>query len=360
MRIGIVTIFDKRPNYGNKLQNYATLKVLTDMGNRVETLVSEPPRSDKYLIKLKIMIKKCLVGRLAKIPAEWGKAEAFWKFDKKYLRPSYRLLKGKSLDRYNYFCIGSDQVWNPTWYGGENSIKKEAFLLTFAKPEQKICMAPSIGLDKLPEEWVSYFSEQWQTFPYLSVREKSGAKIIKELTGRDAQVIIDPTLMLGASDWRRIAKKSKARTLGKKYILSYFLGAQDEDNIGYIKSIADKHNFEVLELMDEDNIDLFSSGPSEFIDLVDNAELICTDSFHACVFSILFNKPFLVFDRNGKAKNIGSRISGLLTMLKLEDRLPGHVEETNIFKHDYVEAYKQLEIERKKSYSFLKMSLNID
>ena len=354
MKIGLVTIFAKNPNYGNKLQNYAGVRILTDMGFETETLVEEPQR-DNLKIHIKRIINMLSGCRLSGAQHQLEKQDSFYQFDKKYLHPSYRLLKGKSLDKYDYFAVGSDQVWNPTWYMG---MKKDAFWLTFARPEQKICMAPSIGLDELPDEWKGYFKEQLMTFPHLSVREESGARIIKELTGRDAEVVIDPTLMLDAADWRMIEKRSKARKNGKPYILKYFLGDQDADNANRIQNIADKNSFEVFELLDTANKDVFSAGPSEFIDLIDNAKLVCTDSFHACVFSILFDKPFLVFNRKGKYENLGSRITGLLKMLGLEDRLPGAVADDRVFEHDYREAYKRLEMERAKAYKFLKRSLN--
>ena len=78
---------------------------------------------------------------------------------------------------YDYFCIGSDQVWNPEWY---DDLKKEIYLLTFSRPEQKVCMAPSFGVEHLVAEWQEWFGKQLKSFPYLAVREKSGAKIIED------------------------------------------------------------------------------------------------------------------------------------------------------------------------------------
>ena len=352
MKIGIVSMFGN--NYGNKLQNYAAVKIFTDMGYKVDTLVFDPKKSITKT-RIKRIINKLSGCRLSDRQYKSDRINNFYLFDKKYLNVHYMQLDSRRLNSYTYFAIGSDQVWNPTWL---SSNRKDAYFLTFAKPEQKVCMAPSIGLDELPDEWSSYFKEQLMTFPYLSVREESGAKIIKKLTGRDAEVVIDPTLMINASDWRKTAKKAEARKDGKPYILKYFLGDQDESNIKYINSIALKNNLEIHELLNNKDKKTYTAGPAEFIDLIEHAGLICTDSFHATVFSILFDKPFLVFDRKGKYENMGSRITGLLKMLGLEERLPGAVTENRVFEHNYNKAYKCLEAERKRAHNFLERSIN--
>ena len=91
--------------------------------------------------------------------------------------------------------------------------------------------------------------------------------------------------------------------------------------------------------------------------MIANASLICTDSFHACVFSILFNKPFLVFERGETKANMNSRITTLLNKFNLEKRFPGRVKDNEIFNHNYEEAYRILKNERKKVEDFLRRSI---
>lgn len=355
MDIGLITIFDSN-NYGNKLQNFAAVKIIESFGLNPYTLIIHK-QNNIIKTKIKMLINMLTGYRLSKNQYSWQRFIRFRQFDKKYLNQSQLLVKGKlESDNFDYFIIGSDQVWNPTWYKYD-PIRKNAFLLTFARPEQKICMAPSFGISELPEEWKVYFKECLNTFPMLSVREEDGAKIIKELTGRDAQVVIDPTLMLDSSEWRKIEKKPKLN-IEKPYIVKCFLGNQTQNN--YIKTIADKNGLEIIDVLDKSNSIYAHCGPQEFLYLIDHAELVCTDSFHATVFSILFKKPFLEFYRHidGEAA-MNSRIDTLLKKLCLEDRLPGNVSDEDIFKCDYSKAYELLETERKKSYDFLKKSFHI-
>ena len=356
MRVGLITLVDHY-NYGNRLQCYASQFVL-EQNNCEVTCFYTNKTVHLYCIYVLTFLFRTVFRVFSVIKNKFKKLLKFKAFDKEYFHMSCDLVKRRlHTDDYDFFVVGSDQVWNPNWYRG---VKAEAFLLAFAEREQKVCMAPSFGISELPEEWKPHFKKYLNDFKYLSVREKEGAKIIRELTGREAEVVIDPTLMLDASEWRRIEKKSKARKEGKKYILKYFLGVQFPNNVEYINKIAHQYDYQILELMQTDQPDVFVSGPSEFIDLVDHAELICTDSYHACIFSILFDKPFLVFDRYSNKVKMNSRINTLLSTLDLERRLPGQVKDEDIFEHDYMHTYELLETERDKAKKFLKKSLNID
>ena len=355
MKIGLITLVDHY-NYGNRLQCYASQYILEQNDCQVTCFYTEKT-FHLYFVYALTFLFMTVFSPFSTIKNKCKKLLGFKFFDKEYFNMSYDLVKKKiNFDEYDYFVVGSDQVWNPNWYRG---IKAEAFLLAFAKREQKVCMAPSFGISELPEEWKPHFKKYLNDFKYLSVREKEGAKIIRELTGRQAEVVIDPTLMLDTEEWRKIEKKSKARKDDKKYILKYFLGIQSQENIDYINKIAHKNDYQILELMKPDQPDVFVSGPGEFIDLVDHAELICTDSYHACIFSILFNKPFLVFDRCSTRVRMNSRINTLLSTLDLKRRLPGQVKDEDIFEHDYIHSYELLEKERDKAKNFLKRSLNV-
>lgn len=356
MKIGLITIVDHY-NYGNRLQCYASQAILKKLGCDVVCFYTDKS-VPLFILHFLTILSSTMFGFLKKIKYKCWKLMKFKSFDEKYFDMSYDLVKNKlKTDDFDYFVVGSDQVWNPNWYRG---IQAQAFLLTFVKREQKVCMAPSFGISELPEEWKSYFKKSLNDFKYLSVREKEGANIIRELTGKEAEVVLDPTLMLSAEEWRKIEKKSKARANGRKYILKYFLGVQSQEKIEYINKIAHENKYQILELMELSQTDVFVSGPEEFIDLVDHAELICTDSYHACIFSILFDKPFVVFERHSTKVRMHSRINTLLSTFDLEKRLFGRVKEENIFEHDYIHAYKILEKERDKANDFLKKSINID
>lgn len=353
-KICIVTMNNKSCNLGNKLQNYAVTHIFEEKGFFVQTLAFQKQRNVFYSKML--LALNCLSNyHFAKDNEGIRRGIKYSKFVEKYIPTRVMHKDFASLAvQYDFFCIGSDQVWNPEWF---DNTKKEIYLLTFAKPEQKICMAPSFGVEKLPEEWEKWFSEKLLEFPKLAVRERSGAEIIKNLTGRDAVVMIDPTMMLNAEAWRKIKKTSPNRPQ-QKYILTYFLGEKSEESVKQIDKIAKANDLRVLNLLSRDETKLFSTAPDEFIDLVDHAELICTDSFHACVFSILFNKPFLVYRRTDAYADMFARIENLLSVFSLENRLPGKVAETEYFWHDYMGAYRILDVERQKVYNYLEEILN--
>lgn len=361
MKIQIITICDPVPNYGNKLQNYAVqtyLKKLT--GAEISTLEFEGNRCT-----WKSLTRYCLwkYFHLFKSQSQfWGvefpKAIAFKKFDNKYLK----MTKCFFPDKTDYFVVGSDQVWNPTWYH-TNPKKKDMFLLSFAKPEQCVCFAPSFGISELPAEWNDWFRVNLEKFPMLNVREYAGADIIKKLTGRDSDVIIDPTLMLSKTDWIEIESKPKGNiTFTEPYILTYFLGKPSKAVYRDIERLSAEKRLKVYQIMDRKQLDIYCSGPSEFLYLFHHASLILTDSFHACVFSFIFEKPFLVYERAGAESKLLSRIDTLLELLDLKRKFVGddevHVLE-DVFEADYTVGKNRLIEEQRKVRHCLIKAFNI-
>lgn len=362
MKAGIITICDPQPNYGNRLQNYALQEALKKLNIKTTTYSCEDKEiSIKYMA---YKIFNCLTFyKYTKDKNIWTKGYKrrliFKKFNDKYLN----IKQIKSLDnlknKEDYFVLGSDQVWNYKWYSPKSK-KKEVFLLTFARDEQKICFAPSFGINKIDEEWEDYFRKNLQSIKYLSVREEAGEKIIEDLTGRTCPVVIDPTMMLSADEWRKIESAPKKVNTNKKYILTYFLGEKDDNVNKYLKNISEKFDLEVYNLLDYKQPDIYITGPSEFLYLVDNASIVLTDSFHACVFSFLFNKPFLVFERKLEGNNMNSRIETFLTKFNLERKYVDNFEMDNAFEHNYNVGYEVLEKERNKANNFLMKAFNMN
>lgn len=350
----IITMNNTSCNFGNKLQNYASKVVLERMGFRVDTLAFQKQPNPINMV-VRMVLNRLSGYHFTPTNAGLKRSLKYYYFVRKNI-PTKKVHSnfGRLSHKYDYFIIGSDQVWNPEWY---DEIKKEIYLLTFARTEQKICMAPSFGISELPEEWKDWFKENLRNFPNLGVREKSGAEIIRALTGQEAMVMVDPTMLLTAEDWRTISNISPARPADQGYILTCFLGEKQSEWISQIDSIAKHRNLRILNLLLISEPELFETAPDEFIDLIDHAALVCTDSFHACVFSILFDKPFLVYRRMDGYKDMFSRIESLLELLHLQKRMPGKVEEKDYFWHDYRETNVILEEERKKTEHFLKESV---
>lgn len=320
-------------NYGNKLQHYATQKIFSKKNISIKTL-----RTNRMTVvkKIKNKIKSFTRKRFRN----------FYIFDKKI----HYINSAKNID---YCIIGSDQVWNTNFktFKAENLGKN-------IDCTKKISFSSSFGTDLLDEEYKPSFKEELSNFNHISVREDSGKKIIEDLTGRkDVEVLIDPTMLLIAEEWDEISKKPK-QLKTKKYILSYFLGDQSESRRKEIEKIAKENNCQIINILDK-NDPFYTCGPSEFLYLEKHAFLICTDSFHSSVFAILYNRPFVVFEREQKGiANMNSRLDTLINKFKLKNRRYNGINITNEnLNHDYSEAYKILEMERKKSIDFLNKAM---
>ena len=246
---------------------------------------------------------------------------------------------------------GSDQVWNPKF-----DRLSDVDLLSFATPEQRISFSASFGISELPENSKEKAKRELEKFKAISVREDRGKEIVEELTERkDVQVLVDPTMLLTSEEWDKVAKKPE-QLKTDKYILNYFLGEISEKRKKEIERIAKENNCEIINILDK-NSPFYQTGPSEFLYLEKNAFLICTDSFHSSVFAILYNRPFVVFDREDSNVKMNSRLDTLLKKFKLENRWYKDKITEEQLKVDYKESYIILKEERKKAKEFLENAI---
>ena len=356
MKIGIVTITNGPVNYGNQLQNYAVIRILNKLGYTAETIFNVS--NAEYLVSRKHMIKNHLFSSL-KIGnyLQARKEILFTEFIKKNIPCSVPVkdnLPNEIVNGYDMFVVGSDQVWNP--YFSMSIDHWKYLLLDFAPPEKRIALAPSIGLEEFPPEFTKSFSACVLNYKALSIREDAGARIIKELTGRVADVLIDPTLMLNESEWNSISEKPPHVDFQEKYILTYFLGGRPNDvTIELMK--YQNQGYRVYNLLDLEQPNIYVSNPSHFLYLISHADLIMTDSFHACVFSFIYNKPFLVFDREGKVNNVMSRLDTLLSKFDLQRKYINSGLSNDRFEHDYSKGKRVLINEQNKVIKYLKEAL---
>ena len=331
-KIGIVTIFDNN-NYGNRLQNYAVQAILKNNGYESITIKNDVNLNNnvnkiEYLkIKLKIYYKK-IKSNVKNIIKNSSRYKLFCEFNKKIKlsKKNFSFNKLKNIKEFDYFIVGSDQVWNPHF-----SRLSDFDLLNFIEDSnKKISFSASFGISNIPKEYETKTAKALKEFKAISVREEEGKKIVEKLTGRtDVEVLIDPTMMLDAKDWDKVLKKPK-QLKTDKYILNYFLGELPEKKKKEIDRIAKENECEVINILDK-NSPFYQTGPAEFLYLEKNAFLICTDSFHSCVFAILYNRPFIVFEREDKNVSMNSRIETLLNKFELQDRkFNGKISEKNL------------------------------
>ena len=177
----------------------------------------------------------------------------------------------------------------------------------------------------------------------------------------DSQVLIDPTMLIDCKEWEKICIQPKniKKIKCDRYILVYFLGKLSNSRKKEIERVAYENKCKIINILDQKS-PFYVSGTSEFLWLEKNAYLICTDSFHSSVFALLFNRPFVIFNREEEGmENMGSRIETLLNKFKIENRRYNglNITKENI-EHNYTEAYKILEEERKKSDAFLRKALD--
>ena len=356
-KIGILTINDNN-NYGNRLQNYALQETLKKLKFDCITIRNEAYLNDKKLYFLRI-VKNELTKRNIKINTNPNRQKYFTEFNENINFSGKKITAFSKTNEYEFVISGSDQVWNPYF-----KRLRDVDLLCFVEPNKRISYAASFGIDKMPEEFKSKAKDGLSKFKAISTREEAGREIIEKLTGRgDIEVLIDPSMLLTSKEWDKVAKRPKQleNLKNEKYILNYFLGNLSEQRRKEIEKVAKKNDCEIINMLDKNN-PFYETGPSEFLYLEKHAFLICTDSFHSSVFAILYNRPFVVFSREErKVENMNSRLDTLLMKFHLENKKYNgkNITKENL-EHDYTEAYKILEGERKKSIDFLKNALDID
>lgn len=342
-RICIITI-NGNSNFGNKLQNYALTKVVNKFGFKVTTVWNV---STKFY--LKEFFKKFVL-----FSKKINRQKKFIRFNKRFLSLKYSFQNPNKLgEKFDYFIVGSDQVWNYSF-----NIDYYTLFLEFSPKEKNISYAASFGVDSIPKHLNETYCKGLMNFKKISVREDKGKEIIESITKRkDVEVLIDPTLLLNKKEWEKIIVRPKKTFENKKFILNYFLGELSLDKKKSIENFANDNNCLIINILDK-NDPFYVCGPSEFLWLEKNAFLICTDSFHSSIFALIFDKPFVIFDRDDTEKNMSSRIDSLINLFELKNRRYNgkNITPENI-SHDYSKAYKILKEEKTKSLNFLRNAL---
>ena len=363
MKTGILT-FHRALNYGAVLQAYALRKTICDLGHDCEVIdygiIGQEPRINLSFNGFKPFIASVLINLLSYFNADIRRSR-FSKFRRNYLKTSTkRYLSNtdikESIKNYDAFVTGSDQVWNPYLSNNDNSY----FLDFVSVTKTKISYAASFGLSKIPVEVKKEYALLINRFNSVSVRESEGKEIIKELIGRDSELVLDPTFLLTGENWLDIANPV---SISGPYILCFVIMADPPgfmDFCHYLKKITGYKIIRVVNpkyKLDFSLKIIASAGPLEFLGLMKNASIVVTNSFHGTAFSIIFKKPFYTFlynnDRDIRLKEITQKL-GLSDRLICNRSQQPLSESINI---DYTEPYKILQIEIHKSVNFLKNSL---
>lgn len=358
-KCAIITITGET-NYGNRLQNYAMEYVLKKFDMIPKSLSrSYVFRYKRYSLKEKIYLLYSLCNN-SKKRLGVKRENIFRKFDNRYINRC--LIKEKisnlKTNEYDKFICGSDQIWNLDFFAK----RRDFYFAKFVIPEKRVAFSASIGTETIPEKYIDFFKKSIMEFRDISVREERAAEIIKELTGRVVPVTVDPTLLLGREEWIKIARKP-SWIKGEKFILTYFLGEISKQVQNYIQEISNYLNVHIVNLYSEyENVEKvnphsFCASPDEFVWLVANCEVFLTDSFHGCVFSTIFQKPFRWFSREEKGvRNMNSRMDTLFSKLQIGDWCIGDVNEPvgHILHKDFSKVEKNLNYEKEFAINYLK------
>lgn len=375
MRIGILTL-PLHENYGGILQAYALQKVLEDMGH--DTLIIDRART----IKLSFLTK-CYHYTVRVLKNIFFNSKLTIRYDKEYNNPielmrqhTYPFLQ-KNMSRiemyggyedldtnkFDAIIVGSDQVWRPKYFW--HAPLSDAYL-SFAKDWdiKRISYAASFGTDV----W-EYTSEQTaecglllRSFDAVSVRESSAVTLCNTHFGVDAEHVLDPTLLLDVSYYTALFQMEDT-PLSEGNLMCYLLDPSVEKS-AFVQSVAETFSltpFTVNSKYEDQNAPLEDKvqPPVEiWLRGFYDAKYIITDSFHACVFSILFKKPFIVY---GNKQRGMARFQSLLSILGLEDRLvTTHDEALAIVNHpiDWDNVHTRLSEWRQKSFDFLVTALS--
>ena len=357
-KIGIFTLQDD-DNFGNRLQNYALQKVLKKLQCEVYSFKNyrRTNFSNSYfknrlllfLLKLKIKISHLKKYKRYILFKKFNKYIQFYEKDITYC--NYK----KEFEKFDYIIVGSDQVWNYDMLR-----LSEIDLLKNISPNKRISYAASIGLNTLNAEAKKKFQKELSNFKGISVRETTAKDMLDKLyINKNILVNVDPTLLLSKTEWNKLSCKSLKR-VNFKYVLCYFLGEISDNLNKKINEFCIDNQCNIINLLDRKS-SYYNCGPSEFLYLVEHANLIITDSFHCCVFSIIFDKPFIVCNRKDKLMNISSRIDNLLKLTNLENRkYNDKISLQNYIKINCQNAKKIIEQEKIKSLNYLKKMIGVN
>lgn len=342
MKLGLCLKYEQ-VNYGSKLQALATLRLMEELGHECKVIHYGKAGLWFKLKALPRIFNKTF--RQDKIEA-WSRNHAFKKHpeiadDMAARRRMFKEYDAKYFDRYEVFgayfkdiqqiatrfdavVTCSDQLWSPAGLG------TNFYNLEFVPDNiNKVSFASSFGVSQIPSGQKKATAHYLRRIEHVSCRENRGAEIVKELTGRDVPVLMDPVFAFDKAEWEKIVPVEKV--YDEPYVLCYFLGA----NVEYrkaVKKFAEERGLKIVTMKHLDQyVDFdadfgdyapYDADPNKFLNILRGAKYMFTDSFHGCAFSMIMHKQFAIFNRysdnSGASKN--SRIDTVCGNLGLNSR----------------------------------------
>lgn len=370
-KTGTIT-FHASHNYGSMLQAYALQWVLTNELNVDNEIINFRSQAQKDFyqspakkkMRWKDYVLKFTVGEHKKELTE--KYNLFEKFIKEYLVISKELSNEEEVAEYakqfDFLISGSDQIWNThcidfSW----------AYFLPFAS-KNAIAYAPSMGpngMKRINESEYPQIQKCLQNYKAISVREEGTNDVVKAASSKDAEILIDPTLMVDRDQWDKLSGTTPI--IEGDYIFMYHpyinyqlcdISKKISSHFGLPVIISNRIHI-VAEIFNKFTKKMqykLESGPIEFLNLIKNAKYVISGSFHAVVFSIIFNKPFIAYGGKTDKRMIEILKSTELTQYGVNSEDYMHAVE-KLDEIDFSKVPEYLARERKKSLQFLQKAL---
>lgn len=315
MKCSVITIHHIH-NFGSVFQAYSLQKYLQQQGIDTEVIDYRPAYYDAGRNKLKTM-----VGKVLNLGPYLTRKQKFESFVKKYENlTGKRFTTLEQLQSYyesskEVFIAGGDQLWNNYHPCGSD----DAYKLTFAKQGKKLAYGTSMGRDNFTEEELKALAGKVTDFESIMLREKSTVDMLGKHTAVPVSHVIDPVGLLEAEDFRKLAKKP---AITEPYAVMYLADSSpllDEA----IERLSQKMGLKIVHICGfrkKCYCDYFvkDAGPEEILGYIANAQFVLSASFHATMFSLMFNKPFATLLPGEKTN---ARIQDLLTFVGLQNRI---------------------------------------
>jgi len=361
-KVGILT-FSYSSNPGSVLQAFSLQQNISKMDSVEAQIINyQKTKAGKPVIGKTVFEPPCSKWKLKQV-IEWTariiahpiRMHKYEKFFNKYYKgyPQRPITRDELIDiekNYDCFVVGSDQVWN---YGSYNV--DDTHFLDFVKDDKKkISYAASFGRNGVPENKIEDAKRFISDFSYISVREKCGVDIVSELTGKNAELVLDPSLLTDKREYREFEKIPFA----KKYVFLY-LREDSKELTKYADKLAKLKGLKVIKVVKHwmyglNGRPIYAVGPQEWLGYMDNASYVITNSFHGICFSVIFEKEFFV----GLLKNVSvetnPRISEILELFEIKDRyIDENYDFTEIKPLDYCRINENKELMKKQSLDYL-------
>lgn len=359
IKISCLTFHDSS-NYGAVLQAYALQTYCLKYGYEYEIINYsniEKHKFDSVFGRNKELPLLAYIYKLIQFPYHMFKKKQFKNFSNRYLNVSKHLMTFEQLSDYaktrDAIIVGSDQVWNISMVRED-----PAYFLAFTVPKKRISYAASLGVSVLNEYQKKFYSDMLSEFSSISVREEVGRDIVLQTSGKDAQVVLDPTLLLAKEDWNKIAVSEKVG----KYIFAYILH-HDPEVQDFLFKLKKQTGLPVI-YVSRGYISAIRDGatavpsPEKWVGLMMNAAYVVTTSFHGTAFAVNFHRNFYTFVKGKITDNTNSRQIGFLKALGLENRLnPNSSGKICLEPPDFTKADRMLDTKRIEAKEFLESAL---